>query len=444
MPGLAGARGLTPLAPRVVGEGDVLEAHVAADRTERGRAGAVLEGGRGVEQLEDLLERRHPRLVGRVQLGELLDRFEQERERRHERDHGAGGDVAGDRLVAAVQHDQRERDPGEHFHGGEVGGVEPHGHHVGVAVLAVELGERRLVAGLLAEAAHDADARERLLQVGGDRPDRLTGAPEGAGGDEPEPDREPGDERHDAERQQRQPGVEVEQHGDRPEQRQAGLHERHDGVGDEAFQGLHVVGDARDQHPRGAALVEADRLALQVGEDADAQVGERALADEADEVGLQVGHRPHQQRGDEEREHDEHERARVVALDPFVDRDLREQRRRQRGGGADEQRGEHRGDAQPVGAQQLQQAAQVARAALLAGALPIPLLHRRARGRARRAASAAGRCCAPAAERPPPMPPRCRRRQPVLGLTAPLPDRARGSPSSGTRARAGPSRTISR
>ena len=52
----------------------------------------------------------------------------------------------------------------------------------------VELGEARLVAGLLAEAAHHADARQGLLQVGRDRADRLPRAPEGAGGDEPEPD----------------------------------------------------------------------------------------------------------------------------------------------------------------------------------------------------------------------------------------------------------------
>ena len=71
-----------------------------------------------------------------------------------------------------------------------------------------------------------------------------------------------------------------------------GLEERHDGVGDEAVERLDVVGHARDQDAGGPALVEADRQRLQVREDADAQVGERALADPADEVGLRVGHRP--------------------------------------------------------------------------------------------------------------------------------------------------------
>ena len=95
---------------------------------------------------------------------------------------------------------------------------------------------------------------------------------------------------------QRQLEVEVQQDHDRPDQRQPRLEERHDRIGHEAFQRLHVVGHARDQHPCGAALVETDRQHLQVGEDADAQIRERALSDPADEVGLDVGHQPHQQR----------------------------------------------------------------------------------------------------------------------------------------------------
>ena len=111
-----------------------------------------------VEQLEDLLQGRHPRLVGGVELGELLDRFDQVGERRHERDDCAGCDVSGDRLVTAVQHDPRDRYPGEHFYRREIGGVESDRDHVGVAVVLVELGKARQMARLLAEAAHYPDA----------------------------------------------------------------------------------------------------------------------------------------------------------------------------------------------------------------------------------------------------------------------------------------------
>ncbi len=89
--------------------------------------------------------------------------------------------------------------------------------------------------------------------------------------------------------------------------------------------------------PGGPRLVEADRQRLQVAEDPDAQVGERALADPADQVGLHVGHHPHQQRRDQERDDDQHERSGVVLVDALVDRDFREQRRRERRRGADDQ-----------------------------------------------------------------------------------------------------------
>ena len=81
-----------------------------------------------------------------------------------------------------------------------------------------------------------------------------------------------GQQREDEERQQRELHVEVEQDHDRADQRQRGLEQRHDGVGDEAVERLDVVGHARDQHARRAALVEADRQLLQVREDPHAQV----------------------------------------------------------------------------------------------------------------------------------------------------------------------------
>ena len=96
-----------------------------------------------------------------------------------------------DRLQPAIEDDQGERDTGEHFHRGEVGGVEPDGDHVGLAVLLVELREVRLVQRFSAEAAHHADPGERLLQVGGDRADRLPRAPEGVRGGQAEPDAQP-------------------------------------------------------------------------------------------------------------------------------------------------------------------------------------------------------------------------------------------------------------
>ena len=68
----------------------------------------------------------------------------------------------------------------------------------------VELGEALAVERLLRERAHDADARQRLLQVGGDRADRLARAPVGVGADDPEDERRDDQQREDQEDQQRE------------------------------------------------------------------------------------------------------------------------------------------------------------------------------------------------------------------------------------------------
>ena len=283
---------------RAVAEGDVLEADLAADALEGDGVGAVGELGRDVEQLEDLVERRHARLVGRVDLRELSDGVEEAVERSDEADEHADLDVAVDRLAAADHEDADGGDGRHELDGREVGRVEVDGDEVGVAVDVVELGEARAVARLLGEGPHDADARQRLLQVGGDGADRLACAPVGVGAGDPEGERPDRHHREDEEGQQRELGVEEEQDHHGSDERQRGLEERHDGVGDQRVERLDVVGHARDQQPGGAALVEADRHLLEVAEDLQAQVGQRALPDPADEVGLRVRRAPDDERAD--------------------------------------------------------------------------------------------------------------------------------------------------
>ena len=281
--------------------------------------------------------------------------------------------MAVDGLQPAVQDDHGHGQAREHFDRREVGGVQPHGRHVGLAVLVIQAGEARLVRRLLGEAADRPDAGQSLLQVGGDRADRLARAAEGAGGDDPEPQRGSEHERQHQERQQRQLDVQVQQDPDRAEQRKTGLEECDDRVGHEAVERLDVVRHARDQHAGRAALVEADGQRLQVLEDADAQVGERALSDPADEIGLHVGHRPHDQRRDEEGDDHDYERVDVALHDPFVDRRAGEQRGGERGRCAEHEGNEHHEGARAIRLDQRQQPAQVAPARAFAGALPGPL-----------------------------------------------------------------------
>ena len=90
-----------------------------------------------VEQLEDLVQRRHPGLVGRVELRQGLDRVEEVVQRGDERHEHADRDLAVDRLVAAVEDDRHGPDRGQQLDRRKVGRVEVDGAHVRHSVLLV-------------------------------------------------------------------------------------------------------------------------------------------------------------------------------------------------------------------------------------------------------------------------------------------------------------------
>ena len=255
------------------------------------RAGGVDHVRLGVEQVEDLVQRRHSLLVGRVELGEFLDRFEEGRQVADEGDDDANLDRAVDRLRAAVEQDHRGADRRQQFDRREVGGVEVDGLHVHGAVLLVEIRHHRLVPGLLAEAAHHPHAAQRLLQVGGDGRDPLPGRPVGAGGDDPEDDAGDRQQRQGEEGDQGQLDVEHQQDHDDADQGQRAREHRHHAAGDQLVERLDVVGHPRDQHPGAAPGEEADRHRLDVGEEPLAEVLEGAGADPSDQVGLRIGAR---------------------------------------------------------------------------------------------------------------------------------------------------------
>ena len=125
----------------VVRERHVLEVDLPADAVELDGVGPVGEVGLLVEQLEDLVERRHPRLVGRVELRQRLDRVEEVVQRRDERDQHADRHVAVDRLDAAVEQDPGGRERRQQLDAREVRGVQVDGLHVRVVVVLVELVE---------------------------------------------------------------------------------------------------------------------------------------------------------------------------------------------------------------------------------------------------------------------------------------------------------------
>jgi hypothetical protein len=202
--------------------------------------------------------------------------------------------------VAAVTEDDRERDRGEQVDEREVEPVQHDRLHVRLAVALGYGAEVLHVRALAREGLDDPHARDVLGERRGDQAQPLAHGRVGAGRAEAE---DPGGDAHERDhdqRRQREPPVEDEEQDRRAEERERVLHEAGDAIGDELVDRLDVIGQAADDHTGSIALVEAEREALEVVEEAVAQVGQDSLADPAGEVRLRIAHRPVEEAGDEE------------------------------------------------------------------------------------------------------------------------------------------------
>ena len=97
-----------------------------------------------------------------------------------------------------------------------------------------------------------------------------------------------------------------------------------------------------------------------MGEQLHAQILQGSLSDPADQVGLPVGRHRVEDGRHEEGDHDQIERARVVLVDPVVDRHRGQRRRGQRRAGGHDQREQHGRKAPLVRSDQRGQAPQLA------------------------------------------------------------------------------------
>ena len=173
-----------------IGETDAAHLDGAPDGQVDG-AGALLDGGAGVEQPEELGQRRAGGLDQVEELAELLDGVEQVAQVEHE-----GGDGAQRGAVLVHQHAAEADDGGggddrRGLHHREVPGRYPDGADVGVELGVVVLGEAAGLQALAPEGLDDPDAGDALLQgrhgLADAVPHRQVGrvrlAPEPAGGD---------------------------------------------------------------------------------------------------------------------------------------------------------------------------------------------------------------------------------------------------------------------
>ena len=207
-------------APLAVVEVHVRQLDRAVDRRQGVGAGRIAQLGRGVHDVEDLVERGARRQERVEELRERLDRVEEVRQEEHEREQRADRDRVVEVEDAAVGEHDRGRGRAEQADEREVPGVELDGAVVRDAVAVADLAERLGVAALAAERLHDARAREVLGQRGGDVGEPLAHAPVGARRVDAEERRRERHQREHRERREREAPVEVEQHARRAEQEQ--------------------------------------------------------------------------------------------------------------------------------------------------------------------------------------------------------------------------------
>ena len=150
-----------------VRERDPVELEPAVDSAERPRVLAVGNVDLGVEHRADLVHRGARRLHLAVELGELLERLEDERQQSDRGDERADLHRAGiDELGAGVD-DRGGRDRSQQLDRGEEDRVDLLHADVRHAILLVEPVELGLERALAVESLHDGHPGDRLGELGG-------------------------------------------------------------------------------------------------------------------------------------------------------------------------------------------------------------------------------------------------------------------------------------
>ncbi len=321
-----------------IAEGDVAELDGAPDRRRVGGAGAVGDGERHVEHLEDALARRHRALHHAVLDGQRADRVEEPLHVEQEGDHHADREAAVEHLRAAEEHDDAHRGAGQGIDRGHHDLRVFRGLEMGLQVLArlvvVEIEIDRLAAHAL-DGAHGVNALgERAVG------DRIGLARPAEGFPRPrQPDHADQEERrHD--RQGDDTELEIErQHDDDDADQQHQVAEHGDRVLQEFLQRVHVALEAGHHAPDLRLVHEGERDMLQVGEHGVSQVEDDLLASDRDQAVLHPGRGVvHDDDGREDRDRQQQGRSAAGAEQGAVDAVAHGQRDRELRARRDEHR----------------------------------------------------------------------------------------------------------
>ena len=320
-------RDLDPVQHRLlaVGERDVVELEPAVDPAERPGAGLVGDVDLRVEDRADLVHRRARRLHLAVQLRELLQRLEDEREQADGRDQRPDLHRAGvDELRAREEH-RAGGDRAEQLDRGEEDRVDLLHVHVREPVLLVQPVELGLERALAVERLDHGHPGDRLGQLRGHDRDPRPHVRRGDVGDALEPARDHDRRREDAEGDEPEPPVEQEEPADRGDERERVDDERRQALVEHVGERVDVAVQPRDD-PAGLLLREvAQRQRREVVEEVAPQLEHDPLADAREPEPRPRPEHPRRGVDADVGEHGEHEPLVVAGADAVVDRVLDEE-----------------------------------------------------------------------------------------------------------------------
>ena len=271
-----------------VAEADVVEADVSGGAFQRPGVRGVDDVRLLVQHVRDAVERGGRGEERVVELRELLDRVEEVAEVQREREQRADRHVPLDDEPAADAEDDRRRDRREDVDRREVDPVQDHRVVVRLPVALVHAAEGRLARRLAGEGLDDAHARDVLGERRRHETEPLADVPVRPVRARPEPGGRERHQREDDERREGEAPVEEEEDDDGAGEDERVLDEARDAVRDEQVERLDVVRDPADDRARPVPLVVAERETLEMREELDAEVGERAFSDPAREVRLRA------------------------------------------------------------------------------------------------------------------------------------------------------------
>lgn len=249
-----------------IGEPDVVKGDLSADFGKDDRILFLRNGRLRVEQGEDLLRGGDGALQRGELLRQLLNRLEEGIDILQEDVQRADGDGPAEHLPAAGEHDDHQGGNAQQIDTGAEDGKDHHLPETGVVEGAVLLLKFLKLLLLLAEDPDDLHAGQMLGEKRVQRRQPRADQPVGFAADHPEKQGQGRDDRQQDKAVERHARIQGNHDGCQADHFDHVPEELDQDIGEDLVDGLHVIGQPRDDLSDGGRVKEAHRQAFHVGE----------------------------------------------------------------------------------------------------------------------------------------------------------------------------------